>query len=167
MRWLVTPQRFLKPCKVRLVFLFLAVVAFGITEVGRHICRPYVRASGIDDFGLTDSIGNLGGIIVQIFFSAAILNPTRRQSYRLAAFLSVGYIVYEFVQPLLPKGVFDWNDVFGTVIGFCLSVIILWLIWRASSVPEECSSSQNPSTRRMPDSSFNPLVYDRHSDQAS
>ena len=145
MGWLATPQRILKPDKVRLVFLFLAVVAFGITEVGRYIGRPYVRATGINDFGLTDSIGNLGGIVVQIFFSSAIFNPTKQQVYRLAAFLSIGYIVYEFLQPLLPKGVFDWNDVFGTVIGFCISAMILWVIGRVFSVPEDGSSSPIPS----------------------
>jgi uncharacterized membrane protein YccC len=72
----------------------------------------------------------LGGIVVQIFFGLAVLNPNRRQSYRLATFFSVGYVVYEFLQPYLPKGVFDWKDVYGTVIGFAVSVLLLALTWR-------------------------------------
>jgi hypothetical protein len=102
-----------------------------VTEFGRFVLRPFVRQHGIDDFGLTGSIGNLGGILVMIFLGCAVLNPTRQQSFRLAAFYSVGFIIYEFVQPLLPKGVFDWNDVVGTGIGYLISLPILMAVWRA------------------------------------
>ena len=110
--------------------MILSVLAFVVTEVGRHVVRPYVRSSGINDCGLTDSIGNLGGILVQIFFSHSILNPDRIQSYRLAAFFAIGYVVYEFVQPLLPRGTFDWNDVVGTALGYCAAVLIITILWR-------------------------------------
>lgn len=130
MGWLVTPQRFLAPSKFRLACLVLSVLAFVVTEVGRHVLRPYIRSSGINDYGLTDSIGNLGGILVQIFFSLSILNPERVQSYRLAAFFAIGYVVYEFVQPSLPRGTFDWNDVLGTVLGYGAAVLIITILWR-------------------------------------
>lgn len=130
MGWLATPGRILKPSRIRLGFLFVGVAAFALTEVGRFILRPYVREHGINDLGLTDCIGNLGGIIVQIFLGLAFLNPTRPQSYRLAGFFSLGYIVYEFAQPVLPKGVFDWKDVYGTAIGLGLSLPVLALLWR-------------------------------------
>ena len=80
--------------------------------------------------GFTDCIGNLGGIVVQIFLGLAVFNPTKQQSYRLAAFFSLGYVLYEFAQPVLPRGVFDWKDVYGTAIGFCLSLPMLALLWR-------------------------------------
>ena len=130
MGWLVTPQRFLAPSKFRLACVVLSAMAFVVTEVGRHVLRPYVRSTGVDDYGLTDSIGNLGGIIVQIFFSLSILNPEKAQSYRLAAFLAIGYICYEFVQPYLPRGTFDWNDILGTVLGYCVAVSLIWMLWR-------------------------------------
>ncbi|MFC1614814.1 hypothetical protein ACFL5K_05905 [Gemmatimonadota bacterium] len=129
MGWLTTPNRFLKPGKTRFVFLIIGAVAFVVTEFGRYVCRPYVRSHGLNDFGLTDSIGNLGGILVQIFLFCAIVNATKEQSFRLATFFSLGYVVYEFLQPVLPKGVFDWNDVFGTVIGYFVSLSILLVIW--------------------------------------
>jgi glycopeptide antibiotics resistance protein len=47
----------------------------------------------------------------------AIFNSPRKQGYRLIAFFVIGYIVYEIVQPLLPKGIFDWLDIYGTVLG--------------------------------------------------
>ena len=49
---------------------------------------------------------------------------------RLAGFFSLGYILYEFAQPVLPKGVFDWKDVYGTAIGLSLSLPVLALLWR-------------------------------------
>jgi len=141
MGWLSSPERLLKPSRPRAAFAVVGAVAFAVTEFGRFVCRPYVRANGIDDFGLTDSIGNLGGIVVMIFLGCAALNPTREQSYRLAAFYAVGFIVYEFLQPILPKGVFDWNDVIGTGFGFLISLPILAAVWRSSRPVEPHSES--------------------------
>jgi hypothetical protein len=130
MGFFVDRKRFLQPGRSRLLFLLIAICAFGITECGRYVYRPYAYEHRISDFGLADSVGNLGGIIVQIFLSLAVMNPTRPQSFRLAVFFSAGYILYEFVQPYLPKGVFDWGDVIATVLGYGISVLLLALGWR-------------------------------------
>jgi len=37
MGWLATPQRYLRPNRVRLVFLCVAVFAFFLTEFGRFV----------------------------------------------------------------------------------------------------------------------------------
>ena len=129
MGWLSTRSRLFQPGRTRLVFLLIAVCTFGATEFGRHVYRPWAYAKGLKDLGLADSIGNLGGIVVQVFFTIAVLNATRAQSFRWAAFLSVGYIAYEFVQPHLPKGVFDWKDVAATGLGYCVCLLVLWVTW--------------------------------------
>lgn len=130
MGWLSTASRFFIPGRARLVFLLLAGAAFVATEFGRKVYRPFVRRSGLEDFGLADSIGNLGGILVQIFLMVAVVNATRRQSYRLAVFLALGYVVYEFLQPYLPRGVFDWKDIAATGIGLCVAVAVIAVVWR-------------------------------------
>jgi hypothetical protein len=112
----------------RLLYAMTAVVAFFLTEAGRFIYRPYIYRNGINDFGIADSMGNLGGIVVQIFFSLAILNSQKRKAFNVIGFLVAGYILYEIVQPYLPKGVFDWKDIYGTVIGGFVSVIFLLLL---------------------------------------
>ena len=129
MGWLSTPERIWKPSRSRFAFLLVSAVAFAVTEFGRFVARPWVRSNNINDLGLTDSIGNLGGIAVMIFFGCAVMNPTRKQSYRIAAFYSICFILYEFAQPYLPKGVFDWMDVVGTAIGYGISLPILAALW--------------------------------------
>ena len=148
MGWLATPQRFLKPGRVRVVFLCVAILAFFVTEFGRFVYRPYVRRHGVVDFGLADSIGNLGGIVVQIFITLAAVNATKKQSFCIAPLLAVGYVAYEFLQPFLPKGVFDWKDVYGTLLGLCFSLAVLWAIWR--QFPEMADEFDSCKTRGRP-----------------
>ena len=112
----------------RILYAFIALTFFVITEIGRNVYRPYIYSNEIDDYGLADSIGNLGGIVVQIFFMLAIFNSPRTKGLRVIVFLVTGYIFYEIVQPLLPKGVFDWKDIYGTVIGGVISTLIFMLI---------------------------------------
>ena len=105
-----------------------AVVAFLLTEAGRNVYRPYIYRNEISDFGIADSMGNLGGIVVQVFFSLAILNSQKRKVFNVIGFLVAGFILYEIVQPYLPKGVFDWQDIYGTIIGGLVSAILLVLM---------------------------------------
>ncbi|MDJ0952713.1 MAG: hypothetical protein QNJ81_03440 [Acidimicrobiia bacterium] len=115
---------------LRLLYALTFVVAFFLTEVGRSVYRPYIYDNEINDFGIADSIGNLGGIVVQIFLSLAILNSQKRKAFNVIGFLVVGYILYEILQPYLPKGVFDWKDIYGTLIGGFVSLGLLLLLRR-------------------------------------
>ena len=65
---------------------------------------------------------------MQIFFGITILNPRRNKGIRLIIFFSVGYIVYEIVQPYLPRGVFDWRDIYGTIVGGITGLAIFLMI---------------------------------------
>jgi glycopeptide antibiotics resistance protein len=112
----------------RIVYACLAVLSFVLTEIGRYVYRPYIYESGIDDFGIADSMGNLGGIIVQIFLMLAVLNPPRKIVHHTFFFVIGGYVLYEFMQLILPKGTFDWIDVYGTLVGGVLAIIFYMLI---------------------------------------
>lgn len=121
----------------RLLYAATTVAAFLLTEAGRYVYRPYIYDNGINDFGIADSMGNLGGIVVQIFFSLAILNSQSEKTFNVIGFLMVGYILYEFMQLVLPKGVFDWKDIYGTIIGGLISVaavLVLRLLLRHNRV---------------------------------
>ncbi len=101
----------------RIMYFVVFVLMLVITEYGRFIYRPYIYKFGINDFGLADSIGNFGGIIVQIFFGLAVLNPVRKKAIHLILIFVFGYILYEIFQPLFPGGIFDWKDIAGTILG--------------------------------------------------
>jgi hypothetical protein len=113
---------------IRIIYFLIAVSFFFLTEIGRNIYRPYIYSNDIDDYGIADSIGNSGGIIVQIFFMLAILNSPRKKVFRVIGFIVIGYILYEILQPYLPRGVFDWKDIYGTIIGGVISLFILFFI---------------------------------------
>jgi hypothetical protein len=114
---------------LRVTYAAIAVGAFLLTEAGRTIYRPYIYETGINDFGIADSMGNLGGIVVQVFASLAILNSQKAKVFNVIGFLVAGYILYELVQPYLPRGVFDWKDIYGTIIGGAVSALLVALLW--------------------------------------
>ncbi|NVK49583.1 MAG: hypothetical protein HWE09_07420 [Cyclobacteriaceae bacterium] len=116
--------------RLRVIYFGIAVFFFFLTEIGRNIYRPFIYSNHIDDFGIADSIGNLGGVIVQIFFTLAILNSPGKKAFHVIGFIVIGYILYEIVQPYLPRGVFDWKDIYGTVIGGLISIIFLGIVWK-------------------------------------
>jgi hypothetical protein len=112
----------------RIIYCVIAVIFFFLTEIGRKIYRPFIYSNNIDDYGIADSIGNSGGIIVQIFFMLAILNSPGKKVFRVIGFIVIGYILYEILQPYLPRGVFDWKDIYGTLIGGIISLFVLIIL---------------------------------------
>lgn len=112
----------------RLIYLIVGLVSFFFTELGRFVYRPFIYENNLSDFGIADSIGNLGGIVVQIFIGLAIFNPPFKKGFRLFGFFVMGYIVYEILQPILPRGVFDWTDIYGTLIGGVIAVLLYIII---------------------------------------
>jgi glycopeptide antibiotics resistance protein len=112
----------------RIIYFVIFLFFFGLTEIGRYIYRPFISENNISDYGIADSMGNLGGIIVQIFFGLTIFNSAKIKGLRLIYFFIIGYILYEIAQLFLPKGVFDWKDIYGTVIGGLLGLILFMLL---------------------------------------
>ena len=112
----------------RIIYFVMAVIFFFLTEIGRKIYRPFIYSNNIDDYGIADSIGNSGGIIVQIFFMLAVLNSQGKKIFRVIGFIVIGYILYEILQPYFPRGVFDWKDIYGTLIGGLISLFVLIII---------------------------------------
>lgn len=110
--------------RFRIVYFVVTVLAFFITEAGRKIYRPFIYENGINDYGIADSIGNSGGIIVQIFLMLAVLNSPPKKVFNVIGFVTTGYVIYEILQPFLPRGVFDWKDIYGTLIGGVICILI-------------------------------------------
>ncbi len=128
MSYFIDKDRIKKFDALRLIYFISFLFSFALTEIGRYIYRPFVYENNINDFGIADSMGNLGGIVVQIFFGLSIINSTRKKGIRLISFFTIGYIVYEVLQLYLPKGTFDWKDIYGTLIGGVFSLLLFLLI---------------------------------------
>ena len=112
----------------RISYFLIFISSLLITEIGRNIYRPFIYNNNINDFGIADSIGNLGGIIAQVFLGFLVFNPPKDKGFRLILFYIIGYILYEIIQPILPRGVFDWKDVYGTIIGGVIGLVLFHLI---------------------------------------
>ncbi len=52
----------------RIIYFVIFLISFGLTEIGRYMYRPFIYENNINDYGIADSMGNSGGIIVQLFF---------------------------------------------------------------------------------------------------
>ena len=115
---------------LRIYYSILFIVSYGLTEIGRYVYRPFIYNNHISDFGIAVSIGNSGGILARVFFGLMIINPPKKKVIRLITFFSFGYILYEIVQPILPLGVFDWKDIYGTLLSGILALIIFLLLHR-------------------------------------
>ena len=112
----------------RIIYFATFLFSFVLTEIGRYIYRPFIYENNISDYGIADSMGNSGGIIVQLFFGLLIFNSSKLKGLRLISFFIIGYILYEIAQLFLPKGVFDWKDIYGTIIGGLIGCLVFLLI---------------------------------------
>ena len=128
MDFFLTKGRLFKMNALRLAYFVAFVSFFVLTEIGRKVYRPYIYRMHIDDFGIADSRGNSLGTLTQIFFYLGLFNATQKQSYRLIAFVTLGYIGYEIVQPYLPRGIFDWRDVFATLAAGIFSALVVTVV---------------------------------------
>jgi VanZ family protein len=109
----------------RIMYLVIAVIAYLFTEAGRMLYRPYIYSNQINDFGFADTVANLGGIIFLIFLLLAILNLQGNKAFYVIGLMIIGYILYEVLQPYMPKRVFDWKDIFASFIGATIALIIV------------------------------------------
>ena len=108
----------------RISYLSIFITSLLITEIGRNIYRPFIYNNNINNFRIADSIGNFGRIIAQVFFGFLIFNPLKNKGFRLIVFYVIGYMLYEVLQPLLPRGVFNWKDIYGTIIGGVIGLVL-------------------------------------------
>lgn len=128
MGFFYTKERFFKMNALRVAYFVAFVSFFVLTEIGRKVYRPYIYRMHLDDFGIADTMGNSLGTLTQIFFYLGLSNATPKQSYRLIGFVTLGYIVYEIVQPWLPRGVFDWRDMVATLAAGTFAALVVTVI---------------------------------------
>ena len=125
-------ERLFKLSRARGAYAVTFVAFLLITEVGRRVYRPYMYRTGIDDFGGADTFGEtlvmltqIFLILIQIFLYLSLANATRRQGFRIIGVVSLGYIAYEVLKPIVPKGEIDWKDVMAIGIAGVIASLLL------------------------------------------
>jgi hypothetical protein len=82
---------------------------------------------------LAGSLPNFLAPIIMSFIYMAISNPTQgRTIIKTIASLVSGLILYEIVQLLMPRMVFDINDIIASILGGLLSYALISFINRPS-----------------------------------
>lgn len=109
----------------RCILIAAALASYVGTEWGRFTYRPWVRENAIEDFGLADSIGSLGGTIVVVLLHVSLVPLKSLSIMHSGAAVVVGMVTYEFLQPYLGTGVFDWMDVFACVVGGGIALLAI------------------------------------------
>ena len=80
----------------RIYYFIIGGLSFLFTEIGRYLYRPFIYENKIDDYGLADSVGNWGGIIVQVFFGLAIINPNKKKVSDSSYFLQLDTLYMKY-----------------------------------------------------------------------
>ena len=111
--------------RCRAMNLLVGLGALVLTEVGRHVYRPFIYRRGIDDFHIADTLGNSLGTVATIFVLLAIFGRDHKSDDRIIVSATVGTVLYELASPLLGKPIDPW-DATATIIAGGLS----WLLAR-------------------------------------
>ena len=119
----------------RTAYALLFVLAFAMTEAGRYLYRPFVHAAGWHDLGIADTMGNHLGAITLVFFILAVMHASYREGLIVVAVVTVGYIAYELVQPVLPGSTADVKDAVASVAGGTVSWWLLRCTCRHTKMP--------------------------------
>ncbi len=118
----------------RFMLIAIFIVMFIITEIGRNIYRPYIYSHKIFDFWIADTIGNFTGSMAVIFFDLSIINPLYKNGRWIILFITIGLIVYELVQYILPgKNTCDWHDIVATIIAGIICLIFYKWIYNSKT----------------------------------
>lgn len=109
--------------------LFIAIIAFSITELGRSFYRPYIYENKIADYFIADTIGNSFGTMTAIFMILTLSGKGTNKDWILVLIIIAGLLVYELLN-LTGKTAIDINDMIATVIFGTISALIYLFLLR-------------------------------------
>jgi hypothetical protein len=136
------------PGSKRALLILAGVSALVITEYGKSTYRPYAWSHSLRDFGLADSLPSLGGTITGTLLLTGVFARGRNAAGRTALGIGGGSLLYEFLQPTLRTGIFDWTDVLFVLLGTGIG----WLAVKAILGDLTALLRPNPSLRSSPSS---------------
>jgi hypothetical protein len=103
--------------------MLLGAGAVILTEVGRHVYRPFVYSRGMFDFHIADTMGNSLGTAATIFVLLALFGRDQDADRHVIVATTMGIALYELASPLLGKPIDPW-DVAATLIAGAVSGLV-------------------------------------------
>ena len=117
--------------RLKKITLTIFIIAFILTELGRSFYRPYIYAHNINDYFISDTIGNSFGTVATIFFILTVVGKGNSKDIILISFIILGLVLYEGIN-LVSNYPFDIKDIVTTVLFGLLSIYI----YRRLLIPE-------------------------------
>jgi len=104
--------------------LIICLLTLGIVTLWIDFL-PFATDKEIYNF-VEGSIGNIGGTGVASLLFMMIAGETRVwRMIIIGGMTAAGFILYEFLQILLPWGVFDVLDIYGTLAGLLIITVLI------------------------------------------
>ena len=122
----------------------VAVLALAATELGRGYYRPFIRAHGLDDFHVADTLGNSVGTIAAAFAALAVFGRGEPRDVRLLTVATVSVFAYELAHPLLGRPIDPW-DLLATVLAGGAAALIFRLVRRDEESGDGAATDRGPS----------------------
>ena len=111
--------------RTRRVHLGIGVSALALTEAGREWYRPWVKANGIEDFHVADTLGNSLGTVTAVFLIVGLVGKGGWSDLRLIGMVTLGLVGYELAQGPM-GGAIDPRDILATLLAgvACLALYV-------------------------------------------
>ena len=111
------------------LYYIISAITLFITFFLGTAYRSYIYNNNINDYGLADVHPNICAVIVASFlFMGWVKYKSYREELKVIIGVTLGFIIYEFIQSVTSTGIYDWKDVIGTLIGALMTLIIHKLI---------------------------------------
>ena len=105
------------------ITLTIGASAFFLTEMARSFYRPYIYANDINDWVVSDTVGNSLGTVTAVFMILTMSGRGTSWDWRLVGMVIGGLIGYEMLN-LFDDHPFDVNDVIATIVFGSISIFI-------------------------------------------
>ena len=100
-------------------------ITFILMPLNTYYYRPFINSNAINDFGIAGSINSYLACISIVFIH--IYTAKLQPSMTIVWATTLGYIIYECLQPTLRLGIFDISDVIAIILGGLTALALLLL----------------------------------------
>lgn len=118
------------PTSKRISLLIAGFLAVVLTHFGAYMYREASLGDARLSSSLAGSAPSFGGTVGTMLLFSGLFANTPVAAMRAAFGVGVGCLMYEFIQPIVRTGVFDWFDVLAIFVGLVVGMLVVLVIVR-------------------------------------